>query len=46
MHSPILCPRGPTSVYPKFQKQLMDFRVLFETDTLSAFAFDRVHSAT
>ena len=31
MQSPILYlyPRRPTSVYPKFQKQLMDFRVPF-----------------
>ncbi len=36
VQSPILYPRRPTSVYPKFQKQLMDFRVPFVPDTFLA----------
>src|SRR5271157_1116482 len=37
VQSPILYlyPRRPTSVYPKFQKQLIDFRVPFVPDTFS-----------
>ena len=33
MQPPILVPRRPTFVYPKFQKQLMDFRVPFVSGT-------------
>jgi len=33
LQPPILYPRRPTSVYPKFQKQFMDFRVPFVSET-------------
>ena len=35
VQSPILVPRRPTFVYPKFQKQLTDFRVPFVSGTES-----------